>query len=218
MSRRLAGWLTFVAVLAALNYAARFAVEDTGTTSDDFFYRWDTFVGGIVQLAVMSGVLYWIVRGGPAARLLAVRRPRSWGAAAGWMVLVLVVILILGAATNPLLHPGEEQGYVPDRWRSDDAAPFAANLALTSLAVPVVEELTFRGAGYSLLARFGRPAAIVGTAILFGIGHGLVLALPVLVAFGIGLAWLRGRTHSVFPGMILHGTFNAFAVLLSVFA
>ena len=218
MSRRLAGWLTFVGVLAALNYTARFAVEDSGTTSSDFFYRWDTFVGGLVQVAVMSGILYWIVRGGPPAWVLAWRRPRSWGAAAGWMVLVLVGILILGAATNPLLQPGEEQGYVPDRWRPDDAAPFAANLALTALAVPVVEELTFRGAGYSLLVRFGRPIAVVGTAILFGVGHGLVLALPILVAFGIGLAWLRGRTNSVFPGMILHGTFNAFAVLLSVFA
>jgi membrane protease YdiL (CAAX protease family) len=218
LTRRLAGWLTFVGALAALNYASRFALEDGAVGETDFFYRWDSFAGGVVQLAVMGGVLYWIVRGGPAARLLALRRPRSWGGAAGWMIAVFVGILVLGTLLNPLLHPGEEQGLVPEQWRSEDAAPFAANLGLTALAVPVVEELTFRGAGYSLLARYGRLVAIVGTGILFGVAHGLVLALPILVAFGIGLAWLRSRSGSVFPGMILHGTFNTVAVLVGVFA
>jgi membrane protease YdiL (CAAX protease family) len=218
VSGRLAGWLTFVGALATLNYASRFAIEDDPVGETDFFYRWDSFAGGAIQLALMGGVLYWIVRGGPAARLLALRRPGSWGAAAGWMLVVFVGILVLGALLNPLLHPGEEQGLVPERWRAEDAAPFAANLALTALAVPIVEELTFRGVGYSLLARYGRVVAIVGTGIVFGLAHGLVLALPILVAFGIGLAWLRSRSGSVFPGMILHGTFNAVAVLVGVFA
>jgi membrane protease YdiL (CAAX protease family) len=218
LTGRLAGWLTFVGALAALNYASRFALEDDALGETDFFYRWDSFAGGVVQLAVMGGILYWIVRGGPAARLLALRRPRSWGGAAGWVIAVFVGVLVLGTLLNPLLHPGEEQGLVPEQWRSEDAAPFAANLGLTALAVPVVEELTFRGAGYSLLARYGRVVAIVGTGILFGVAHGLVLALPILVAFGIGLAWLRSRSGSVFPGMILHGTFNTVAVLVGVFA
>jgi len=218
LTRRLAGWLTFVGALAALNYAGRFALEEDALAETDFFYRWDSFAGGAVQLALMGGVLYWIVRGGPAARLLGLRRPRSWARAAGWMFVVLVGILGLGALLNPFLHPGEEQGLVPEQWRPEDAAPFAANLGLTAVAVPVVEELTFRGVGFSLLARYGHVIAIVGTGILFGVAHGLVLALPILVAFGIGLAWLRSRSGSVFPGMILHGTFNAVAVLVGVFA
>lgn len=214
---RLAGWLVFVGVLGALNYAARFAVQGTGTSEPDFFYRWDTFAGGLVQLAVMTAVLTWIVYGGPAAVLLAVRRPDSWGKALGRMALILGAILILGAVLNPFLHPGQEQGLVPTQWHPQDAAPFVANLLLTTLGVPVVEELTFRGAGFSLLARYGRPAAIGGTGLIFGLAHGLVLALPILVAFGIALAWLRSRSASVYPGMFLHGTFNAVAILLGVF-
>lgn len=217
MTARLAGWLTFVGVLAALNYSSRFAV-DSPTVTSDFFYRWDSFVGGVVQMAVMAGVLYWIVHSGPARQLLALRRPRSWPRAAGAMIVVFIAILALGSALNPLLHPGEEQGLVPERWRPEAAAPFGANLALTALFTPVVEELVFRGAGYSLLARYGRGVAILGTGILFGVAHGLVLALPILVAFGIGLAWLRSRSGSVYPGMILHGTFNGTAVLVGVFA
>ena len=55
----------------------------------------------------------------------------------------------------------------------------------------------FRGAGYSLLARFGQIVAILVTGVTFGLVHGLIEALVVLTAFGIGLAWLRARTDSV---------------------
>jgi membrane protease YdiL (CAAX protease family) len=216
---RLAGWLVLVGSLIALAYASTLATDDSGPASPNFFYEWATFVGGLVQDGLILGLLLWIVHRGPAGALLALRRPRSWPRAAGLMLLVLVLVWIIGSALEPFLHAGEEQGFVPDRWRPEEAAPFAANLGFTTLAVPVVEELTFRGAGFSLLAaRYGKGVAIVGTAVLFGAVHGLVFALPVLVAFGLGLAWLRSRTGSVYPGMILHGLFNALAVIIGVFA
>jgi membrane protease YdiL (CAAX protease family) len=216
---RLAGWLALVVTLAALAYASTFASDDEGPAPPDFFYRWDTFIGSVLQDGILIGFLLWIVHRGPAGELLALRRPLSWPKTAALMLLVLVLVWIIGAALEPYLDAGDEQGLVPDRWRPEEAAPFAANLGFTSLAVPVVEELTFRGAGFSLLAaRYGKGVAIVGTAVLFGAVHGLVLALPVLVAFGLGLAWLRSRSGSVYPCMILHGLFNALAVLIGVFA
>ncbi|HEV8248345.1 MAG TPA: CPBP family glutamic-type intramembrane protease [Gaiellaceae bacterium] len=216
-SGRLAAWLALVGVLAALAYASYLVADERDTA--DFFYRWDTFIGGVVQDGVLLGLLLLIVRGGPGRVLLALRRPPSWLQAAGLMVVVLIAIWILGAVLEPFLHAGDEQGLVPKKWRPEEAAPFAANLAFTVLAVPVVEELMFRGAGFSLLAaRYGTAVAIVGTAVLFGAVHGLVFALPLLVAFGIGLAWLRSTTGSVYPGMILHGVFNGLVILLGVAA
>jgi membrane protease YdiL (CAAX protease family) len=50
----------------------------------------------------------------------------------------------------------------------------------------------------------------------FGFYHGLVNAFPILAAFGIGLAYLRARTGSVYPGMVAHATFNAIALIGSV--
>jgi len=58
---------------------------------------------------------------------------------------------------------------------------------------------------------------ILITGLAFGLGHGLVLGLPVLAFFGITLAWLRSETDSVYPGMIVHGTFNGLALLVVVF-
>jgi membrane protease YdiL (CAAX protease family) len=51
---------------------------------------------------------------------------------------------------------------------------------------------------------------LVGT--VFGLAHGLLEALIVLVPFGIGLAWLRDRTSSVVPGMVVHALFNGAAL------
>ncbi len=90
------------------------------------------------------------------------------------------------------------------------------NGILIAVLAPIIEELTFRGLGYSLLARYGRWLAIIGTGIAFGLAHGLVQAFPFLAAFGIGLTYLRSRVGSVYPGMIVHGLFNAVALTVAV--
>ena len=81
---------------------------------------------------------------------------------------------------------------------------------------PIVEELTFRGLGMSLLLPYGRRTAILATGVLFGVVHGLLIALPLLIVFGVAVGWVRDRTQSVYPGMVLHGTFNGGALLASV--
>ena len=107
-------------------------------------------------------------------------------------------------------------GFSVRGWRPERATQFAANFVVFSLVGPTVEELTFRGLGYSLLERFGRPTAIVVVAIAFGLAHGLVIGFPILAAFGGALAYLRARTGSLFPGILLHASFNLIALLVAV--
>jgi membrane protease YdiL (CAAX protease family) len=212
---RLIGWLSLVGVLAALNYGARFGTDSESVTREAF-YEWTTVVGASVQFGIMLALVLWIVRG-DEARLLALRRPTSWGRAAGIMVAIFVGVFVLSGIVAALgLEPGEEQGLAPEGWDSSRAVPFAANFVVAAAFVPVVEEFVFRGAGFSLLARFGRAAAIVGTGVLFGVGHGLLEALPILIAFGLGLAWLRDRTDSVYPCILLHGIFNGISLIAAV--
>jgi CAAX protease family protein len=211
-SGRLTGWLALVLVLAALNYASRFT---EGKPPKDILYQWSNAIGGLIQYAVILGIVLVIARG--EWDWLALRRPRSLRGSLGGIAVVLVSVYLLRGIISPLLHPGREQGLTPDRWDSSRAVPFFANAVVICVVAPFVEELTFRGAGYSLIAmRFGVEPAIVGSAVLFGLAHGLVEALPLLVALGIGLAWLRERQDSVIPGMILHGTFNALALVVSL--
>jgi membrane protease YdiL (CAAX protease family) len=212
--RRLFAWVCFVLAFATLSYSARFS---GGAPPKDVLYQWDTAIGSVIQFAVFLGIALLIARGSP--ELLALRRPKSWTGAAGGAFAVLVGIYLLSAILAPILQPGQEQGLTPDRWESARAAPFFANAFVVCVVAPFVEELTFRGVGFTLLrARFGVEPAMVGSALFFGLAHGLVEALPLLVAFGIGLAWLRQRQESTVPGMLLHGTFNAVALGLSLLA
>jgi membrane protease YdiL (CAAX protease family) len=210
--RKLVAWLGFVLAIALINYSARFS---GGPPPKDVLYRWDTAIGSAIEFGVFLAIVLVIARGAP--ELLALRRPKSWRGAFGVALVVLIGIYALSALLTPLLHPGQEQGLTPDKWDASRAAPFFANAFVVCVIAPFVEELTFRGAGYSLLrARFGVEPALVGSGLCFGLAHGLVEALPLLVAFGIGLAWLRERQDSVIPGMLLHGTFNAIALAFSL--
>jgi membrane protease YdiL (CAAX protease family) len=125
-------------------------------------------------------------------------------------------MIVLTELLGPVLHPGREQGITPDTWQPNHAAAYVANSLVIAVVAPIVEELTFRGLGYSLLARYGKWTAILLVGLAFGAAHGLLQAFPLLAAFGAGLAYLRSRTDSVFPGMLVHGIFNTVALVAAV--
>jgi membrane protease YdiL (CAAX protease family) len=217
---RLVAWLGFVLALTALNYAGRFAADDT--TDDDIAYQWVSSIGVVVQFGLMLGVLLLIAKGLPKREFFALRRPASWKRAAGLAALGLVAIYLASLAYTGLLSllgdfdPTEEQGLVPDEWDPSRAAPFIAFFLAVTLLAPIVEELTYRGLGFSLFRPYGVAVAVVSTGLLFGLTHGLLIGLPVLGFFGIVVGWLRARTDSVYPGMLLHATFNGVALLVAV--
>ena len=84
------------------------------------------------------------------------------------------------------------------------------------IGAPLAEELLFRGLGFSLLRPFGLAPAVLGTAFAWTLAHALLEGLPVFMVFGIGLALLRERQGSIFPGMFLHATFNGLSLLLTL--
>lgn len=208
---RLVLWTGFVGILIALAYYGR---ATAGKPDTDVLYRYSTAAAATVSYAIVLGVVLAIAGG--RRDLLGLSRVPSWRLALGLGFAVFVGILILSRALDPLLHPGEEQGLTPPGWEPSRASQYAANFVVVALLGPVVEELTYRGLGYSLLARFGDWVAIAVTGIAFGLSHGLVDALPILTAFGWGLAWLRRQTGSVYPGMVVHGCFNAIALIAAV--
>ena len=209
---KLIGWLSLVGALAALNYASRFT---SGKPPADSLYRYDTAISGIVFYAITFGIVLAIARGLSRAEL-GVRAPDSWPRALGLTLVVLVGLLIAESLLESLLHGAREQGLEPAHWDPSKAPQFALNAAVVVLAAPIVEEFTFRGLGFRLLAPFGAVVAVLGTAVAFAADHGLVEGFPALFLFGIGVALVRLRTGSIYPGMMLHACFNAFALAVAV--
>ena len=212
---RLGLWAGVVSLMIAAAYAGRLLVEDP---VEDPLYRYSTAVSGIVIYSVLLGLLLLIARGIPRRRFFALRRPRSWPRALGLAAAAYVTIFIGAGLILIALDAGDEQGLTPDEWEPDKLGPYLANFVAVAVVAPVVEELMYRGAGLTLLARFGTPAAVAVTATAFGLAHGLVLALPALVLFGLVTAWLRLRTGSIIPSMLVHGAFNATSLIVSVAA
>lgn len=217
LPQRLFAWVAFVMAIAALNYSSRFTGGGHATSTRQEVYSYSNFADGIVIYGVWLGVVLLIVV--DRFDLLAFRAPRRWGLAVGGGLAAIVAIFAWEGVVSflPLPEsPGKEQGLTPTHWEPAHAGAFAANLVLFAIVAPFVEELTFRGAGQSMLRFLGRFPSIVLVGLAFGLAHGLVEALLVLVPFGMALAWLRDRTDSVVPGMIVHALFNGVALAVAV--
>lgn len=210
--RRLLAWWGLVGTLIVLAFVS----DRTGDEPpDDLLYRFDLAFAGIVFYSVILAIALLIGRG-QVRDLFALRRPASWARAAGISVAVLISIFILGGILERIFHAGEEQGYDPSGWQPDRAAAYAANFVVIAGITPFVEELVFRGLGFSLLRPFGSAAAILITALTFGLAHGLPAGIPVFTMIGIFLALVRNRADSVYPAMAIHAAFNGLQLIAAV--
>lgn len=208
---RLAWWFALVAALVTLQYAGRFSSSDDGPSP---LYSWGFLGASIGQELFLLAVIVGI--GGLSWRLYALRRPVSIRGATGLALAVFVAVNVFETVWVWLVDPGNEQGLTPDHWQPAHAAAYVANGIVICTLVPLVEELTFRGVGYALIEPYGRLRAILITGVLFGLSHGLLLDLPVIALFGCLLAYVRARTGSVLPGMVLHAAFNLYALIAAV--
>jgi CAAX protease family protein len=211
---RLVAWLTIVGLLAVTNFIG----NAESNPPEDFVYLWSSAVSQAIYLVVLLAIVLAIAGRDRTRDVLALRRPRSWSRALGLGLALIVAVYLFVAILSPLLNPGEDQGLAPSGWDSSRAPQFVANFIVIACLVPIVEELMFRGLGFSLLERFGEWVAILGVGVLFAAVHGIAAGLPVFTLFGAGLAYIRSRSTSVLPCMVVHGTFNAISLVLAVAA
>lgn len=214
MQRRLTAWWVLIGLLTLLNFSAYFA---DGDTPNDVLYRYESAIFGFLFYMVILGVVLFIASGLDRREAFALRRPRSWGVAVGLAVLLVFAMLIVAAALEPVLHAGEAQGLDPTGWEPDRALALLLNTIVVALVGPIVEELTFRGIGFFLLAQFGQVAAIIVTAIAFALTHGILEGLPIFFIIGTALAIVRARTNSIYPAILMHAGFNGIGVIAGVF-
>jgi membrane protease YdiL (CAAX protease family) len=92
-----------------------------------------------------------------------------------------------------------------------------ATLLVAVFIAPFCEEIFFRGFVFPGL-RNGMAVgwAIVFSALLFGVAHADPGSFVVLFIIGIALAFLRWRTKSIWPGMILHMLNNGIGALVII--
>lgn len=206
----LVGWSILATLFIVGGFAGQAASDGDNST---VFYDYGFAFGTIFIYAILIGLTFLIA-------LPYERTPDAIGLRAfewRWVPIaigLIIGVLVIGAAVEPILHGGREQGLSPENWEPDHAGAFLLNGIVISTIVPFTEELFFRGLGIRALGFIGGIAAVVVTGLAFGLSHGIPGALPPLVLFGIALGWVRLRSDSVWPGVIAHGFYNATGILI----
>jgi CAAX protease family protein len=203
------GW----SVLAILFIAGGFASQASSGDNSDVFYQYGFAVGTVAIYAFLAGLTLLLALPYPRTTKAIGLNPFRWK----WVAIaigLIVGVLIVAAALEPVLHGGKEQGLAPDEWDPDRAGAFLVNGIVVATVVPFTEELFFRGLGVRALNFLGGITAAVITGVVFGLSHGILGALPPLILFGIVLGWVRLRSDSVWPGILAHGFYNGVGILI----
>jgi membrane protease YdiL (CAAX protease family) len=93
---------------------------------------------------------------------------------------------------------------------------FWLTLLLTVIVAPIVEELVFRGVLFpAIRKRYGLFVGIVASSLIFTLVHINPIQMISVLPLGIYLAIMYQRTGSIYPGMILHATWNLVVLLIA---
>lgn len=93
----------------------------------------------------------------------------------------------------------------------------ATMLFVVAFGPAVLEEVVFRGLLQGrLMALLGARVGLVVTAATFAICHAQPAVLPIHFGLGLALGWLRERSGSLLPGMLMHFGYNAAIVLIGI--
>lgn len=138
-----------------------------------------------------------------------------------WIVVLILVILAVDNLYQYVidvlhLHLQTNDQVLLARGKQAPLTTYATLLVAVFVA-PFCEETYFRSFVFMGFTR-GMPllAAIIFSALVFGVAHADPGSFAVLFIIGLALAFLRWRTHSIWPGMMLHALNNAIAAIAVV--
>jgi membrane protease YdiL (CAAX protease family) len=125
--------------------------------------------------------------------------------AIGAFALISVYFRLFEWAGGPMIKATDS--FIASGW------PLWSMFLVISIAPAIVEEITFRGLIQSSLERvFNVRDAWLIQAALFGILHLLPVMFPSHFLMGLCFGFLRNRSKSLYPGMLLHAGWNAWVI------
>lgn len=211
---------SFVLLVATGVYAATAGLTVSGGLSSPLLF----IAGiGIYALVLLSVYAFAVRRPQSSWALLGVRSFAQWWWPALFVIFTVQMagMTLINTALTPLLAGGEFENPQVEAITGGielSAGDLVALLILIAVVTPIAEELFFRGMLYPVLRRrWGIGWAITLNALLFALLHFIPLLIPGLFFVGLILCWVRERSGSVIPGIILHACQNG-VVVLAIYA
>lgn len=224
-------WIALAIALGSLNASTRPARSIPLTPQQDLLNAITTFIlSTLIEAAFLIGPFYFanrVFRNIPSLQ----RRPMIWNAlgfrrfdvstALGWIFALFLAVLAINVLYQYILTTFHLNLQTNDQFilqRSKDAPLTTyATLIVSVLVAPFCEEIFFRSFVFmGLLRGMSLVGAIIFSGLIFAVAHADVGSFAVLFFIGLALAFLRWRTRSIWPCMILHALNNGTGVLLIV--
>jgi membrane protease YdiL (CAAX protease family) len=167
----------------------------------------------LIRAIVLTAALLFLAQGRTGIEALAATPPWMGGPEPLWLAVGALAGVALAAAARLYLR-----GLALLRIRTPtrrDLPRHPAVLALVAVLFgPIVEEAVMRGfvMGGLLLPVWGAAAAIVLSALVFGLAHPLP-SMPWAAACGIALGLLTLAGSSIWPAVIAHAVVNGWATV-----
>lgn len=92
------------------------------------------------------------------------------------------------------------------------------SVVCTAVIPALVEEFAYRGLVLGILKKHDELLAVFGSAFLFGMLHGNFAQIPFAFVVGLILGYVRVKTDSMLPGILIHFGNNFYAVVVTHFA
>ena len=93
---------------------------------------------------------------------------------------------------------------------------FIMGTICTALIPALVEEFAYRGLVAGVLKEHDEMLAVFGSAFLFGMAHGNFGQIPFAFVVGLILGYVRIKTDSMLPGILIHFGNNFYATVVSI--
>ena len=176
-------------------------------------------LGLIAADVVLIAIIVFFARKGArlSAGTLGIRRTRFWPAV-GWALAFFAATIALEGLWTLLVGGGGEEATGGGGAPTGPPPWIVVALVIfgVTVAVPIAEELAFRGYLFAALTtwRGPWPAAVI-TGLLFGAAHVAVYPpelLPALAFFGVAACLLFWFTGSLLPSIAVHAFNNAIAM------
>ncbi|MBD2448064.1 CPBP family intramembrane metalloprotease [Nostoc sp. FACHB-152] len=203
------GWLEIAVGLVV------FAIIGFGVGSQLKRLGLDPVIYGLVFTS-LSGIAG--IAGFAAAALLRIRSLNAFGVrpvSKHWLLIAigvgLVAFVLKGLAVLGWIqitgNTNNVQGVYTEGGRGGVLSLVLATLFL-GIVTPLGEELLFRGVVANALLRYGSFIGVVGSTLIFALGHGINIVFPAAVVAGLATAEVFRRSGSVWSAVIVHVVFN----------
>ncbi len=175
---------------------------------------WSDVGGGVTEVAIVFAFVAFRYR--DIVPLLGL--PQARARTAMWLLfLSLAFVALLELYFYLLGKSGIQIIEITEPYRAAGWS-LGVMLLINSVIPAVTEELAFRGIIQSTFERLvGIREAMLIQAALFSVVHLLPMMFPSHFLMGLMFGYLRLRTRSIYPGIALHGGWNALVVLQEIY-